>query len=135
MSPEFFNLSNPEALQWLWALLPLAILFALDIRRRHYVLQLFVARSLLDDVSPRRSISRLIVRFGVFSAGVAVLVFALARPQWEPKEIELEQQGQNILFLLDVSNSMRASDVDPSRLEAAKAAINSLVGHLGPVTK
>ena len=130
MSPEYFNLSNPEALQWLWALLPLAILFAFDIRRRHYVLQLFVARSLLDDVSPRRSIPRLIVRFGVFSAGVAVLVFALARPQWEPKEIELEQRGQNILFLLDVSNSMRARDVDPSRLEAAKAAISSLVAHL-----
>jgi Ca-activated chloride channel family protein len=130
VSPEFFNLNNPQALSWLWVLLPLVILFALDLGRRQRVLRLFVSRSLLDDVSPRRSISRPITRFGVFLVGAAILVFALARPQWAPKEIELEQQGQNILFLLDVSNSMRARDVDPSRLEAAKAAIGSLVARL-----
>lgn len=130
MSPEFFNLNNPQALQWLGVLLPLAILFALDLRRRQRVLRLFVSRSLLDDVSPRRSISRPITRFCVFLVGAATLVLALARPQWAPKEIEFEQQGQNLIFLLDVSNSMRARDVDPSRLEAAKAAIGSLVAQL-----
>ncbi|MGD2110411.1 MAG: VWA domain-containing protein [Phycisphaerae bacterium] len=130
VSPDFFNLSNPEALRWLWLLVPLAILFAVDLRRRTRVLRLFVSRSLLDDVSPRRSWSRPIVRFCVFLLGATALVFALARPQWAPKEVELEQQGQNILFLLDVSNSMRARDVDPSRLEAAKAAVASLVARL-----
>lgn len=130
VSSEFFNLNNPRALSWLWVLLPLAILFALDLRRRHRVLRLFVSRLLLDDVSPRRSISRPVTRFSVFLVGAAILVFALARPQWAPKEIEIEQQGQDILFLLDVSNSMRARDVDPSRLEAAKAAIGSLVAQL-----
>ena len=127
MSPEFFNLNDAGALQWLWGLVPLAVLFLLDVRRRQRVLQLFVSRSLLDDVSPRRSVARPIMKLAVLLAGLAVLVFALARPQWEPKEIGLEQQGQNILFLLDVSNSMRARDVDPSRLEAAKAAVGALV--------
>ena len=130
MSPDFFNLSNPQALQWLWVLLPLAVLFAVDLGRRQRVLRLFVSRSLLDDVSPRRSVSRPIVRFSILLIALAVLVFALARPRWAPKEIELERQGQNILFLIDVSNSMRARDVDPSRLEAAKAATRSLIGHL-----
>lgn len=130
MNEQFFNLGNPRALQLLWLLVPLAALFAYDLRRRHRVLRLFVARSLLDDVSPRRSIRRPIVKFAVLLAGLAVLVFALARPRWDPKEIELEQQGQNLLFVLDVSNSMRARDVDPSRLEAAKAAIRTLVNAL-----
>ncbi len=130
MSGEFFNLKDPHMLQWLWGLLPLAVLFALDLRRRQRVLRLFVSRSLLDDVSPRRSIWRPIIRFAVLLAGLAVLIFALARPRWDPKEIELEQQGQNLLFCLDVSNSMRARDVDPSRLEAAKAAIRTLVAAL-----
>ncbi|HOW18728.1 MAG TPA: hypothetical protein PLC79_06790, partial [Phycisphaerae bacterium] len=107
MNEQFFNLGNPRALQLLWLLVPLAALFAYDLRRRHRVLRLFVARSLLDDVSPRRSIRRPIVKFAVLLAGLAVLVFALARPRWDPKEIELEQQGQNLLFVLDVSNSMR----------------------------
>jgi Ca-activated chloride channel family protein len=127
---QFVNLGNPRALQLLWLLVPLAALFAYDLRRRQRVLRLFVARSLLDDVSPRRSIRRPIVKFTVLLAGLAVLIFALARPRWDPKEIELEQQGQNLLFVLDVSNSMRARDVDPSRLEAAKAAIRTLVNAL-----
>jgi Ca-activated chloride channel family protein len=130
VNEKFFNLANPRALQWLWALVPLAALFAFDLVRRQRVLRLFVSRSLLDDVSPRRSIKRRIVRFAVLLAGMGVLIFALARPRWDPKEIELEQQGQNLLFVLDVSNSMRARDVDPSRLEAAKAAIRTLVSTL-----
>lgn len=130
MSGEVFNLNHPQSLQWLWLLVPVALLFAMDLRRRHRVLQLFVSRSLLDDVSPRRSVARPIVKFVIFATGVASLIFALARPQWDPEEIELEQQGQNLLFCLDVSNSMRARDVDPSRLEAAKEAIRRLVTHL-----
>ncbi|MBN1491288.1 MAG: VWA domain-containing protein [Phycisphaerae bacterium] len=130
MSPDFFNLKHPEMLQWLWALVPLALLFVYDLRRRGRVLQLFVSRSLLDDVSPRRSIQRPIVKCAVLLAGLAVLIFALAQPRWDPKEIELEQRGQNLLFCLDVSNSMRARDVDPSRLEAAKEAIRGLVSTL-----
>lgn len=130
MSPDLVNLNNPEALQWLWALVPLAILFALDLRRKQRVLRLFVSRSLLDDVSPRRSLGRSIMRFAILVAGLTVLIFALARPRWDPKEIELEQHGQNLLFCLDVSNSMRAQDVDPSRLKAAKAAVRSLVNQL-----
>lgn len=130
MSGEVYNLNQPESLQWLWLLVPVALLFALDLRRRHRVLQLFVSRSLLDDVHPRRSIARPIVKFLILATGLASLTFALARPQWDPEEIELEQQGQNLLFCLDVSNSMRACDVDPSRLEAAKEAIRRLVTHL-----
>lgn len=130
MSPEFFNLGDAQALQWLWVLLPAAALFAFDLHRRQRVLRLFVSRSLLDDVSPRRSISRPIVRFSFLAAGAATLIFAFARPRWDPREIEIEQQGQNLLFLLDVSNSMRAADCDPSRLESAKAAMRTLVNQL-----
>jgi len=130
VSSEVINLNNAEALQWLWGLAPLAILFALDLRRRRRVLRLFVSQSLLDDVSPRRSLGRPILKFAVLSAGLASLILALARPRWDPRQIELEQRGQNLLFCLDVSNSMRAKDVDPSRLEAAKAAIRSMVNDL-----
>ncbi len=130
MTTNFFNLGRPEALQGLWLLLVLAGLFALDVRRRTRVLQLFVERSLLDDVAPRRSAMRPIVKFALWSVGIAVLIVGLARPRWDPRQVELEQAGQNLLFCVDVSNSMRARDVDPSRLEAAKAAIRSLVENL-----
>jgi len=130
VSDAFFNLNNPERLQWLWALVLLAILFGLDLRRRQRVLHLFVSQSLLGDVSPRRSLGRPIFKFALILAGMASLIFALARPRWDPEQIQLEQRGQNLLFCLDVSNSMRARDVDPSRLEAAKAAIRTLMNEL-----
>jgi len=130
MSPDFFNLERPELLQWLWLLVPLALLFVWDLRRRQRVLRLFVSQSLLDDVSPRRSVKRPVVKFVLLTLGLALLVLALARPRWDPQQIELEQRGQNLLFCLDVSNSMRARDVDPSRLEAAKESIRSLVSQL-----
>lgn len=130
MPTDFFNLGNPAALRWLWLLVPLAVLFGLDLHRRARVLRVFVERSLLDDVAPRRSVARPIVRFVLGSLGLAALVFGLARPRWDPQQIELEQRGQNILFCLDVSNSMRARDVDPSRLEAAKSAVRSLLEQL-----
>lgn len=127
MTSNFFNLGRPEALQWLWVLAALAVIFALDLRRRNRVLRFFVERSLLDDVAPRRSVARPIVKFALWSVGLAALVIGLARPRWDPRQIELEQRGQNLLFCVDVSNSMRARDVDPSRLEAAKASIHSFV--------
>lgn len=127
MPSNYFNLASPWSLQWLWLLAPLAVLFVLDLRRRDRVLKLFVERSLLDDVAPRRSVIRPIVKFALWAAGLAVLVLALAGPRWDPRQIEVEQRGQNILFCLDVSNSMRARDVEPSRLEAAKSAIRALL--------
>jgi Ca-activated chloride channel homolog len=130
VTSSFLNLGHPEALQWLWLLAALAALFVLDLRRRNRVLRLFVASSLLDDVAPRRSVARPVVKFVLWSVGLAALVMGLARPRWDPRQIELQQRGQNLLFCVDVSNSMRARDVDPSRLEAAKSSIRSLVESL-----
>jgi Ca-activated chloride channel family protein len=130
VTSSFFNLGRPDALQWLWVLVVLAVLFGLDLRRRSRVLRLFVERSLLDDVAPRRSTIRPVVKFALWSVALAALIIGLARPRWDPRQIELEQRGQNLLFCVDVSNSMRARDVDPSRLEAAKASIRSLVESL-----
>lgn len=130
METQFFNLNHPEMLQWLWALAIPAMLFGLDLRRRQKATALFVSRSLLNEVCPRRSFWRPIVRFAVLLCGLACLIVAAAQPRWDPTQIEMQQQGQNLLFCLDVSNSMRARDVDPSRLEAAKAAIRSLVMRL-----
>ena len=73
------------------------------------------------------------------SLGALALVLALARPYWDKEPIPVEKGGRDILFLLDVSRSMLASDIRPSRLDSAKSAIRdcleSLEGHrVGLVT-
>lgn len=62
---------------------------------------------------------------------LALLLFAMARPQWGEQVQEIERQGVQIMVALDVSQSMLAQDVKPSRLERAKLEISDLMGRLG----
>jgi Ca-activated chloride channel family protein len=61
------------------------------------------------------------MRLGFF--GIALLVIALARPQWGSRWEVVHRRGLDILIALDVSKSMLAEDVKPNRLERAKLAL------------
>jgi Ca-activated chloride channel family protein len=63
-------------------------------------------------------------------AGLALLLFALARPQWGTETQEVDQEGLQVVVALDVSQSMLAEDIAPSRLERAKLEIADLTGKL-----
>lgn len=62
-----------------------------------------------------------------YAAGALFLFIALARPQFGTEEQELASQTADFVVLLDVSNSMLAEDVSPSRLRKAKHMIRKLV--------
>lgn len=64
------------------------------------------------------------------SLGFIFLAIALLRPQIEKDPIKIKQEGWNVLVALDISRSMRSSDVEPSRLSAAKEKIKQLVAAL-----
>jgi len=59
--------------------------------------------------------------------GLAWLVLALARPQWGANEVVVQQRGTDIVIALDISNSMRAEDVVPSRLVRARAELDAFL--------
>ena len=60
-------------------------------------------------------------------AGLFWLLIALARPQWGASEVTVTQRGSDVVVVLDISNSMRAEDVAPSRLERAKTELGSFL--------
>jgi Ca-activated chloride channel family protein len=60
-----------------------------------------------------------------------LIVVSLTRPAWNPKPETVERKGRDIVFVLDVSRSMMAEDLKPTRLERAKLAIRDLVDKLG----
>ena len=62
--------------------------------------------------------------------GVALLIFAATGPQIGTSLQEVERRGVDILVALDVSSSMEAEDVKPSRLEKAKFEIGRLISQL-----
>ena len=80
----------------------------------------------VENASPRLVTWR---RFLLF-AGMFLLLLALARPQWGASEVTVMQRGSDIVIALDISNSMVAEDVLPSRMERAKTELGSFLARL-----
>lgn len=121
---------NVQLLYWLPLAIPLAwALFALLRRRRHALAQL-VDPSLLGVLAPAwnpaRAKSRLVLRV----LALALLVLALARPQWGFRWEEVRRKGLDLVVALDTSRSMMASDIKPTRLQQAKWGIRDLLRNL-----
>lgn len=72
----------------------------------------------------RRELAGLRPRDCLTLAAMACIVLALAQPRWNPRPYEVERRGRDLVIALDVSRSMLAADLFPSRLEAARIAIH-----------
>jgi len=81
---------------------------------------------LLVGYHPIKRILKIIFSFFGFS----LLLLAFLRPQIAKDTIKVAKEGWNVLIALDISRSMRSSDVEPSRLSAAKEKIKQLVASL-----
>jgi Ca-activated chloride channel family protein len=78
---------------------------------------------LAASVDPVSRVWRSVFRVAV----LALLILAAARPQWGVGEVEVEQEGIDVVVALDISRSMLAEDVAPSRLTRAKAELADLI--------
>jgi Ca-activated chloride channel homolog len=114
----------------LWLLVVVAALAAAYVvvqrRRRHYAAR-FTNLDLLASVAPKRPGWRRHVAAAAMLAALVVLVAAWARPT-RPEQVPRERA--TVMLAVDTSVSMRATDVEPSRLEAAKAAGSAFVDNL-----
>ena len=57
----------------------------------------------------------------------ALIVVALSRPVFPQKPVTVEEAGSDVILAVDVSYSMRGTDISPSRLEAAKGLLGEIV--------
>ncbi|MFN7293100.1 MAG: VWA domain-containing protein, partial [Pirellula sp.] len=92
--------------------------------------QRFMASVMADKLMPRDSLGNRIAKVVLQIAGVSALLIALAGPQFGEQIETIVPKGSDLYILLDVSRSMLANDVPPSRLERAKADIGALVNSL-----
>lgn len=108
----------PDRLWLLVLVVPLVALAVWASRRRRAALVRFTGMDLLDEVAPRHPTWPRWVVTGLFLAGLSVGTAALAQPA-VVDEVTETIRGR-IVVLMDTSYSMEATDVDPSRLRAAK---------------
>ena len=113
--------------QHLWSLLAVAALatayVVLQRRRRHYAVR-FTNVELLRSVAPKRPGWRRHVPAAAVALACTALIGALARPV---REERVPRDEAVIALVVDVSASMTATDVEPSRLEAAVVAAKDFV--------
>ncbi len=121
-----FRFANPEYIYAL-AILPLLWLIYLFVakgRRKRLAKygNVELVKSFMSDVSNWRPK----FKFFLFLVALGVIIIGAARPQLGSKLREEKSQGVEMMFVVDVSNSMLAEDFEPNRLDRTKYAINKL---------
>lgn len=113
---------------WLLCILPVLILIRLiGWRRRHAKLKKLGDPEFLKQLMPGISKYRPTVKFCLLLSALALLIVMLARPQMGSKISHDKRQGIETIICLDISNSMLAEDVVPSRLDKSKMLVENLV--------
>lgn len=121
---------SPKNFEWLWILPLLGGIFYLSSWRRKGQMRRFgelaLIQKLITSFDPRRRFAkRSLLLLSVF-----FLILALAQPHFRIKEITVERKGVDVMIAVDVSHSMLAKDVQPTRLDKAKLELSSLIDHL-----
>ncbi len=122
--------AHPEYL-WLLAVIPaMTLIFILMLWWRKQALERWSDSELLQDLIPTKSSVKPVIRFVLLMLASASVILAIARPQIGTKMEEVKRKGSDIMICLDVSNSMNAEDIRPSRLERSKQAIYRMIEKL-----
>jgi Ca-activated chloride channel family protein len=123
-----FRFENIAALNYLW-LIPIIIVLGfifdrINKKKMSKAIGLRLYPFLSSSVSPRKRRLKTILQV----VTVFLMVLALARPQMGQSKQEVKSEGVEIMLAVDVSDSMMAEDVKPSRLAQAKSELSRVVG-------
>ena len=115
---------------WFLLLIPLLVLVRLfywhkQQRRLQRLGELPLLKLLMPDVSR----SRATIKFILMILALGVLILMIARPQMGTKISQEKKVGIESIICMDISNSMKAEDVVPNRLEKSKLLVEDLVDH------
>ena len=122
-----FRFEEPTYLYLLAALPLIAILRWLLERKQQKRLKLFGDPTLLRQLMPDVSRMRPVVKFWMLLAALALIIVMMARPQMGTRISHEKRTGIESIIAMDISNSMLAEDVTPSRLDRTKMMVENLV--------
>lgn len=121
------SFDHPALLNLLWVVPGLVALYLWGFAKKRRALERFATVNLLPALVPAVSVGRQRAKAGLVLLAVTLVVMGLTGPRWGTHYEQVPRRGIDILFVLDVSNSMLARDVAPNRLERAKLDIKDLL--------
>jgi Ca-activated chloride channel family protein len=86
---------------------------------------------LIKKLSPEKSAFKPVLKLIVVLLGLSCLIIGLVNPKIGTKMETVKREGIDIIFAVDVSKSMLAEDVAPSRLEKSKQLVSQIINNLG----
>lgn len=118
---------NPILL-WLLVIIPVMVFINLIMwQRQKNRYKRLGDRELLKQLMPGISKYRPSVKFWLLLSAIAIIILILARPQMGSKISHEKRNGIEIIIAMDISNSMNAEDVVPSRLKKSKLMVENLI--------
>ncbi len=130
MPESGFHFAQPWWLLGLLVLLPVALWLLFSAQKAHKgAIHLYAEGHLLPHLSGTRELhtGERWSRFARWAFIWFLGIVAMAGPRWDYTDMRLFHPGNNLLVLLDISRSMQAQDVSPSRLGRAKQEIQDLI--------
>ncbi len=122
--------ATPEYFIGFLVIVVLAIFAYWSARKKRRLLGIFadakLLKGLIRDYSPRRRRYKTLF----FFMALIILVISMARPQFGTHMELVKRIGQDVVIVIDVSNSMLAEDMRPNRLERAKQEVRGLLDRL-----
>lgn len=106
------------------------ILFWMMMRWKKKAIRRFGDSSLVSALMPSRSAGKTTWKFMILILAFGFLVVGAANPQIGSKLEEIKRKGIDMIIAVDVSNSMKAEDIAPSRLERSRQSISKLIDRL-----
>ncbi len=122
-----------EHIQHIYALgiLPVIILvFIWAVSRRKRLLDKFGDNHLVRQLMPQASKYKPTIKFIFLLLAMSFLCIAWANPQWGMKKEKVQRKSSDVFIALDLSKSMLAQDLPPSRLDRAKKFVKKLIDEL-----
>ena len=124
-----FRFEDPIYLYLLILIPVLALIRLMTYWNQKKRLRKFGEPSLLKELMPNVSRFRPQVKFWLLEIALALLIVMLARPQMGTRISHEKRTGIETMIAMDISNSMLAEDVTPSRLDRSKMMVENLVDH------
>lgn len=125
------ELDEQKYLYLLFILPVVVVIFLINLYWKRKKQREFGDLELLKRLSPERSVFKPILKLVVMLLALAALILGLVNPKVGTKVETVKREGIDIVFAMDVSKSMLAEDVAPSRLEKSKQIVSQIINQLG----
>lgn len=125
-----YQLEEPQYLLLLVFIPALLLLFLYKLFWMKKRQQIFAQQELLKKLAPERSPIKSALKLFLIIIALSSLALALVNPQIGTKMETVKREGIDIVFAIDVSKSMLAEDIAPSRLEKSKQLVSQIINEL-----